>query len=184
MNTFEAMVKQYLEGKGYWVRGSVKVKLSGDEKKAIGLPSMPRPEIDLVAFNVRENKLVLVEVKSLLDSGGVDIDSIKGEDKKLAERYRIFNKPNYRKIVTNALKKQFIELGLIQKNTDITYALAAGKIYSSEEPEIEKYFKQKGWLFISPKMIRESIHKLAKESWEDDPVAMTAKLILREGRHK
>jgi hypothetical protein len=184
MNTFETMVKQYLEGKGYWVRGSVKVKLSADEKKTIGLPSMPRPEIDLVAFHVRGNKLVLVEVKSLLDSGGVDIDSITGKDQTWAKRYRIFNNPNYRRIVTTALRKQFIEAGLIRGNTDITYALAAGKIYSSEGPEIEKYFKQKGWLFISPKMIRESIHKLAKESWEDDPVAMTAKLILREDRHK
>ena len=184
MNTFETIIKRHLEAEGYWVRGSVKVRLSGDEKKAIGLPSMPRPEIDLVAFHVRTNKLVLVEVKSLLDSGGVDIDSITGEYKKLAKRYRIFNNPNYRKIVTNALRKQYIELGLIQKNTDITYALAAGKVYSSEEPEIEKYFKQKGWLFISPKMIRESIRKLAEESWEDDPVALTAKLILREDRSK
>lgn len=184
MNTFETIVKQYLEAEGYWVRGSVKVNLSGDEKKAIGLPTMPRPEIDLVALNVPENRLVLVEVKSLLDSHGVDIDSISGKDKRLAKRYKLFNNPIHRKIVTNALRKQYLELGLINKDTIVTYALAAGKIYSSEGPEIEKYFKQKGWLFISPKMIRGSIHKLAEESWEDDPVAMTAKLILREDRHK
>ena len=54
MNAFEEIVAQYLEALGYWVRRSVKVNISKDDKKAIGLPTMPRPEIDIVALNVEE----------------------------------------------------------------------------------------------------------------------------------
>jgi len=62
MNAFEDIVKLYLEEKGYWVRQSVKVGISGDDKKALKLSTMPRPEIDLVALNMKENELLLVEV--------------------------------------------------------------------------------------------------------------------------
>ena len=72
MNAFEDIVKVYLEEKGYWVRQSVKVeKITSEDKKAIGLTTMPRPEIDLVALNAKENELLLVEVKSFLNSQGV-----------------------------------------------------------------------------------------------------------------
>lgn len=55
MNAFEDIVAYYFEEEGYWVRKTVKVNISKEEKKLIGLPSMPRPEIDLVALKVKEN---------------------------------------------------------------------------------------------------------------------------------
>jgi len=64
MNAFENIVRMFLEGKGYWVRQSVKVHISKEDKKALRLDTMPRPEIDLVALNVKESELLLVEVKS------------------------------------------------------------------------------------------------------------------------
>ena len=101
MNAFEEIVKQYLEAEGYWVRHSVKVEISKDDKKAIGLPTMPRPEIDLVALNVKENELLLVEVKSFLDSPGVYFGDVIGEGGPKSwgyKRYRLFANSKFREI--------------------------------------------------------------------------------------
>jgi hypothetical protein len=53
MNAFEDVISRYLEDQGYWVRQSVKIDIDKQEKVKIGTQSMPRPEIDLVALNVR-----------------------------------------------------------------------------------------------------------------------------------
>ncbi|MFQ6122527.1 MAG: hypothetical protein ACE5LA_05660, partial [Dehalococcoidales bacterium] len=105
MNAFEDIVKLYLEEEGYWVRHSVKVNISKDDKKAIGLSTMPRPEIDLVALNARQNELLLVEVKSFLDSQGVYFgENAIGEFKKdyswASRRYRLFADSTFRRVVT------------------------------------------------------------------------------------
>ena len=67
MDAFEEIVKLLLETQGYWVRQDVKVNITKDDKKSLSNASMPRPEIDLAAFNPARNELMLVEVKSYLD---------------------------------------------------------------------------------------------------------------------
>lgn len=51
MDYFESICKTLLEDEGYWVRQSYKVELSKEQKRKLGKPSLPRPEIDLIAFN-------------------------------------------------------------------------------------------------------------------------------------
>ncbi len=46
MEPFEDIVRRYLENEGYWVRQSVKVHISREDKVAIGTYSMPTPEVD------------------------------------------------------------------------------------------------------------------------------------------
>jgi len=180
MNAFESIIAQYLESEGYWVRQSVKVDISGGAKRELRLPSMPRPEIDLVALNVKENELLLIEVKSLLDSYGVWYEAVSGEDPKVAKRYRLFTDSKFRDIVTITLREQYLEQGLINENTKINYALAAGNIHSpAEESKISDYFSQRGWKLFSPAKIKERIRELSGKGWEDNLVTMTAKLILR-----
>ena len=183
MNAFENIIAQYLEEEGYWVRQSVKVNISKQDKRDIGTFSMPRPEIDLVALNVKENELLLIEVKSLLDSYGVYFDAVSGEVpdayKRDAKRYRLFNDSKFREIVTERLKEEFLQKGLINKKTKINYALAAGHIhYPEDEQRIRDYFlKQKEkWILFSPKDIKDKIKKLSEKGWEDNLVTMTAKL--------
>ena len=60
------------------------------------MPSMPTPEIDLVALDVKEDELLLVEVKSLLDSYGVYFEAVSDEKDKVAERYRLFTNRKFR----------------------------------------------------------------------------------------
>jgi len=183
MNAFEDIVKLYLEEKGYWVRQSVKVnKISKQDKLDIGLPSMPRPEIDLVALNVKKNELLLVEVKSYLDSYGVYFEAVSDKNNKLAERYRLFTDDKFREIVTKRLREEYLEQGLIDKNTAVNYALAAGHIHFPEdELKIKDHFskQEEKWILFAPKDIKEKVKELAEKGWEDNPVTMTAKLILR-----
>jgi len=180
MNAFEEIVKQYLEAEGYWVRQSVKVEISKGDKKEIGLPTMPRPEIDLVALNVKRNELLLIEVKSLLDSYGVWYEAVSGEDKpEYTKRFRLFNDNKFREVVTRRLREEYLNQGLINESTKINYALAAGKIHSSAaESKIREYFSKQrgGWKLFSPKDIKDKIRKFSERGWEDNVVTMTAKL--------
>jgi len=117
VNAFENIVAQYLEAEGYWVKQDVKVKISKEDKKAIGLPTMPRPEIDIVALNVEENELLLIEVKSYLDSYGVYFEAVSDEDDHLAYRYRLFTDRKFREVVTKRLHEQYLTQGLIKEST-------------------------------------------------------------------
>lgn len=180
MNAFETIVKVFLEEKGYWVRQSVKVRISKADKVALGLPSMPTPEVDLVALNVKENELLLVEAKSLLGSYGVYYEAVADEKDVLAERYRLFTNRKFREVVTKALRENYLERGLINEKTKINYALAAGHIHSGNEPSILEYFSDNGWKLFSPSEIKETVKQLSKKVWQDDLIAMTAKLIVEK----
>lgn len=182
MNAFEDIVAQYLEEEGYWVRQSVKVDILSEDKQKIGTPTMPRPEIDIVALNVKKNELLLIEVKSYLDSYGVYFEAVSDKNDEGANRYRLFTNSNFRNIVTKRLREEYQKRGLINDNTKINYALAAGHIHYPEDvPKIRDYFsKQKEkWILISPEDIKEKLRELATKGWEDNLVTITTKLILK-----
>jgi len=179
MNAFENIVRRYLEEEGYWVKQSVKVHISKEDKVAIGTYSMPTPEIDLVALNVERNELLLIEVKSFLDSYGVWLEAVTGKEIEAGKRYKLFTNSTFRKSITKTLKEEYIKRGLINENTQIKYALAAGNIYSDNERAIAEYFKKNGWILFTPNQIKEHVKKLAGKGWEDDLVTMAAKLILK-----
>ena len=180
MNAFEDIIKLYLEEEGYWVRQSVKVhKITKEDKRKLKNPSMPTPEIDIVAYKAKENELLLVEVKSLLDSYGVHFEAVSGIDQKEGNRYKLFTNDLFRQIITDRLKEEYLQLGLINTATKIKYALAAGKIHSEQdETNISKHFSdpKRKWILFSPKQIKDKIREFATKGWEDNVVVMTAKL--------
>ena len=184
MNAFEDIVKLFLEEEGYWVRQSVKVEISKEEKRELGNPTMPRPEIDIVALKVDINELLLVEVKSYLDSYGVYYEAVTGNvtkkyEEKDAKRYKLLNDKRFRKVVTERLKEDYSEKGLINQKTKINYGLATGNIkYPEDEQRIREYFsKQKEkWILFSEKYIKDKIKRLSRKGWEDNLIIMTAKL--------
>jgi hypothetical protein len=183
MNAFEIIVGQCLEAKGYWVRHSVKVELTKEEKREIGSPTMPRPEIDLVALRVEKNELILVEVKSLLDRQyGIYIEAFTDEEDRDKGRYKLFTNPKFREIVTRRLRSEYLKKGLIRNDTGIRYGLAAGKIHKSDEEEIRKHFSKNEWTLFTPDDIRNELRQFKDKSWEDDVVTMTVKLLLRDER--
>jgi len=175
MNAFEKIVGLILEERGYWIRKSVKVEISEKDKTEIG-KFKPRPEIDIVALNMKQNELLLIEVKSFLDSPGVKYNAIFGEN----ERYKLLSDSKFQRIVSNNIKEDYIRKGLVSQKTEIKFALAAGKIKVGDQKKIKEHFDRNKWILIAPEEIREEISKMATKGWEDDEVVMTAKLILRK----
>ena len=102
------------------------------------------------------------------------------EKDELAERYRLFTNRKFREVVTEALREDYLKRGLINGKTKINYALAAGHIHSGNEPSIAKYFSDNGWKLFSPSEIKETVKQLSKKVWQDDLIAMTAKLIVEK----
>lgn len=90
MDDFEQLVSEILWMEGYWVRSSVKVELTKEEKRAINRHSSPRWEIDVVGYKAGENLLRVVECKSYLDSMGVRASAFDGtQDRAGTARCRI-----------------------------------------------------------------------------------------------
>ena len=160
MDAFEQLIGKLLEEENYWVRLSVKVELTKEEKRAIGSPSNPRPEIDIVAFDAATRRLYLIEAKSYLDSKGVMYDQVVEVNDKQVGRYKLLTSENYRKVVEHRILEDWKSRGIIPEDTKVTYGLVAGKVYSERkskerERELEEYFTAREWFLWGPKTIRE-----------------------------
>lgn len=181
MNAFEDIVALCLEEKDYWVRQHVKVHaITPEDKRKLKRYSMPTPEIDIVALNVKDNELLLVEVKSLLDSYGVWYEAVAGTDpkKERTRGYRLFWDSEYREVISQRLREEYFKRGLINETTRIMYALAAGKMRSSEEAAIRAYFEasERNFRLFTPTDIKDMVKNFSSKGWEDNLVVMTAKL--------
>jgi hypothetical protein len=128
LDAFEQLVSEILWMSGYWVRTSVKVELTKEEKREIGRHSSPRWELDIVGYSARENILRVVECKSYLDSTGVRGSAFDGSNPDHAKRYKLFNEPELRRVVFNRLALQFTEIDACRPAPDIPLALACGRI--------------------------------------------------------
>jgi hypothetical protein len=76
MDNFEGIIATLLEADHYWVRRSFKIDVTQEEKRQVGKHSIPRPEIDLLAFNFSKNEVIAFEVKSFLNSPGVRLSLV------------------------------------------------------------------------------------------------------------
>lgn len=182
MDYFENIIKRLIEQDGYWVRESVRVNLTKPEKVSIGKHSMPRPEIDIVGYKARCNELIIIEVKSFLDSPGVKYDDLIQEYEIPVGRFKLFTCENYRNIVFRRLVSDLHESGMIASSPEIRFGLAAGKIYSNDESRLVKYFREKNWLFYKPSDIAKAISELEKIPYENDPYVIAAKILLRNSQ--
>ncbi len=179
MDYFEGIVRTLLEFEGYWVRQSFKVNVNKQEKRDIGKPSIPRPEIDILAFKPNENHVIAFEVKSYFDSLGVKISELTEKHEIPKGRYKLFTSSTYQQIVLNRLKKDLIELGMANEDTSIQLGLAAGNVFQAKSFEIKNLFDQQGWVFWSPEDIREKVLNLASMGYENEPSIITAKILMR-----
>ncbi len=180
MDAFEQIVSGLFRANGYWTINSYRVSLTREEKAQIGTHSMPRPEIDILAYKGSTNELIWIECKSYLDSPGVGYKCFTDEKDAGYSRYKVFNKKEYRECISKALIKQTTEKGLTQANPKLSYCLVAGNARSpSERKMTEEYFIQNGWLFYDDRWLKAELEKYAKSAYEDDPVMIVAKIILR-----
>lgn len=179
MDYFEATIRTLLEEEGYWTKQSFKVEVSKQEKRLIGKHSIPRPEIDLIAYKPITNEVLAIEVKSLLDSSGVCLADLQ-EDHVIPHRYKLFTCSNYREIVFSRLNDQLRETGLLDSSNPIRLGLAAGNVHRNSELDIRAYLESVGIFFWGPSSIRKKVKALASKKYENDPTILAAKILVRE----
>jgi hypothetical protein len=180
MDAFERLVGGLLERNGYWVKYSFKVELSRTEKRRIGRPSCPRWEIDVLAYKPASNELLAVECKSYLDSPGVRYAAIASSDHRRSDRYKLFNDALLRRTVLRRLTKQLERVRSCRKSPKVRLCLAAGRVVSEKDRErLKSYFDSRGWLFFDKEWIRAGLEAYAGGGFENDVVAVVAKLLLR-----
>ena len=179
MDAFEQLVGQLLEYEKYWVQHSVKVDLTILEKEKIGKKTTPRPEIDIAAFDIPNNTVYLLEVKSYLDSPGVKFESVIADTEVQEGRYKILTSRNYQNVISERLLQDWRASGHVNQDTKISFGLVAGKVQNKKETDLEKYFENKNWLFWGPTILKKKLVELSKKGYENNAVTIAAKLLLR-----
>ncbi len=179
MDHFESIISTLLEAEHYWVRRSFKIKLESEEKHDINKPSIPRIEIDLLAFRLCKNEVIAFEAKSFLDSPGVKLSELQEVHEVPQGRYKLFTSPRYWSIIKSRLLKELIKLGMANSETQVILGLAAGNVYQKQSGPIREFMEEKGWRFWSPEDIKQKVEALAKRGYENDPAIITAKILKR-----
>jgi hypothetical protein len=180
MDAFEQLVSEILWMEGFWVRTSVKVEITKEEKRQIGRHSSPRWELDIVAYSGRDNVLRVVECKSYLDSRGVLLRGFDGTDAKTAERYKLFADDLLRNIVFERLKLQFASSGACPPDAKVQLCLACGRIASdADRTGMHALFEERGWDLWDEPWLRERLGRMAAQGYENQVSAVVAKLLLR-----
>ncbi|MGY3449490.1 hypothetical protein [Bradyrhizobium sp. USDA 4353] len=180
MDSFEQVVSEILWQEGYWVRTSVKVELTKEEKREIGLPSAPRWELDVVAYKANENSLLAVECKSYLDNPGVRFYGFDGSNEKEANRFKLFNRPQLREVVFRRLRLQLAESGACSAEPSVTLCLACGRIANEvDRGKLRDHFAENGWLLWDENWLRNRLKVMASRGYENQVSAVVAKLLIR-----
>jgi hypothetical protein len=179
VDSFEQLVSEILWIEGYWVRTSVKVELTKEEKREIGRPSSPRWELDIVAYRGCDNSLRVVECKSRLDSQGVKFAGFDGSNPKQAARYKLFNDAKLRQVVFNRLRQQFADSGACCPDPGIRLCLACGKIYEPGRAKLREHFEAQDWELWDETWLREKLNHMAARGYENQVSAIVAKLLLK-----
>jgi hypothetical protein len=181
MDAFEQVVSEMLWMDGFWVQTSVKVNLTPKEKEIVGKRTMPRPELDIVAYRGRDNLLYVVECKSYLNSRGVTFAGLSGADAVTAGRYKLFSdaKPKLREVVLNRLRAQLTESGACPSipASNVRLCLACGHIASKDNrSKLRKHFEDRKWELWDEDWLREHLKKMAKSKYENQISHVVAKL--------
>ena len=179
MDHFETIIKTLLEAEGYWVRASFRVNLTKEEKRRIGKPSIPRPEIDLLSLSPRKNEIVAFEAKSFLDSPGVKLCDLEKNYDVPEGRYKLFTCVRYNEIVFKRLRTDLISLGMATNKTRIRLGLAAGNVHQNRISEIRDLIESRGWVFWSPEDVKRKLSALAERSYENEFAMIAAKILTR-----
>ncbi|WP_454753910.1 hypothetical protein [Cupriavidus necator] len=179
MHAFEQIIAEILEREGFWVQAGVKVSLTQAVKNKLGNSSMPRPEIDLVAYHVGSNTLALVECKSYFDSQGVVAADVIGTGKG-KDRYKLFTNRKLRDEITKSLVHDFVQQGRSSPSPIVEYWLICGKIKSGNAPALAKHFRKKRpqqWRVLDRDWVAERLRGAADGKYENLVSTMVAKIL-------
>ena len=179
MEPFEGIVKTALELEGYWVRQSFKVNLTKEEKREIGKHSLPRPEIDLLAFKPGQNRVLAIEVKSYFDSPGVTFHDLEKIHAVPEGRHKLLTCASYKKIVFQRQALDLQAVGLANPTTSIELGLVLGNVKKADEARIQAFLVSSKIFYWSPQDVKKKIMSFATLGYENDPAIIAAKALLR-----
>lgn len=180
MDAFEELVAEVLRADGYWVHQGYKIDLSTEDKRALGNPSMPRPEIDLVAYKAGTGELLSLECKSYFDSGGVHArDLLPGG--RNARRYKMFVNADLRAMVLQRLTEQLVAAGAVAGTPTPKLGMIYGFATPSNAAILEKHFAENGWGLYGPEWLKAHLQKMALRSYDNQVASVVAKLLLPRG---
>lgn len=178
MNAFESLAALLFERNGYWTISNYKVDLPKHVKKAVGRASAPRWDIDLLAYNVRDKVLLVIECKAYLDSNGVQYNDLVQGDKG-SDRYKLFTDHKLRKEVFAVIASQLKSMGMIVESSKMKLCLLAAKIRPTDYHQIHEHFYQHEWELFDGNWIRHQLKLLSNESFSDNLPSVVSKLLLR-----
>ena len=185
MDAFEVIAARYFEVNGYWTRIGVKVELTKPEKVALNNQSMPRPEIDVIAWKPATNELLIIECKSYLDSFGVRAEALHGRNDVKDDKFKLFNRAPLREMVVRALIRQLRDEGLLgAEEPSVQFVLVAGKIYSDHESRVHELCSAAGWRLITPSELADGVRKFADRGYENDVITVVTKLLERNNEKR
>lgn len=138
--------------------------------------SSPRWELDIVAYKVASNELLVVECKSFLDSRGVSMSGF-GPGSRDGSRYKLFNDDTLREVVFRRLRLQLFDLGLIAPNPNIRLCLVAGRTVPADRHKLQAYFEERNWTLWTEEWIKAELANLANQGYENDVATVVAKLL-------
>lgn len=180
MDAFEYIVSRAFEGRGYWTRVGFKVDLDLGTRRQLGNPNMPRPEIDVLAYNPSKKRLLLIECKSYLDNPGVGIGAFNNPHSKEGRRFKLFNNPPLFVAVKRQILKQLGADGMIDdKKQAVQLCLVAGKIRVRDKEKIKTHFKNRKWKFVEPAELVSDLRNFATRGYENDVATIAVKLLER-----
>jgi hypothetical protein len=177
MDAFEELVAEVLRADGYWVHQGYKINLSQQDKRALGNPSMPRPEIDLVAYKAGTAELLSLECKSYFDSGGVHArDLLPGG--RNAQRYKMFVNADLREMVLARLAEQLTACSAVAGRPTPKLGMIYGYATRTNTQILEAHFAENGWGLYGPEWLRDHLQKMALRSYDNQVASAVAKLLL------
>lgn len=180
MDAFETIAARFFEVQGFWTRVGVKVEITKPEKVAVNNKSMPRPEIDVIAWKPSTNQLLIIECKSYLDSTGVRVEHLHGQEDFENDKFKLFNRAALRGLIVTALVRQLRADGLIiGPDPAVQFVLIAGKIYSDHEAKVRARCEECGWRLITPSELAQGVRRFAKRGYEKDVITIVTKLLER-----
>jgi hypothetical protein len=167
MDALKELVSEIFWLEGYSVRTSVEVALTKVENRLIGGHSLPCWELDIVAYHGRENLLRVVECKSYFDSAGVKASSFDGTSLDDAERFKLFNEPELRRIVFNRLCLDLATPGAGREMPQVRLSLACDKVRNEDRAAIRAHFDRQGWELWDESWLRKRLEHMTQQRYED-----------------
>jgi hypothetical protein len=176
MDAFEHLVSEILWEKGFWVRTSVKVDLTKEDKLRIGKLHTPRWEIDIVAYSGRDNVLRVVECKSFIDSGGVSAKFFRAA---YSKPFKLFTDDTLRETVRARLIEQFVSSGACKPEPKVILCFAAGHIAGENDRAwIRNHFDENKWELWDETWLIEGLTSIAANGYANQVSSVVAKLFI------